>query len=797
MGISILDRCLKLTINMQIRVGIILVVLTAIIISILLLTMSNLIQYYNFTNYYENTIQDEDNKMMLNYEQYIHTIESTVERKAKSDLEFYRILEKMYFENLEGLELSNLLDTNLENKNIYELNELKNSGINITKKCYDTEYLKCIIYKFDEYENYLNDTDFKKMLSYFNLIFPLLNSTLSENCLEVFNLKRYHNFQFYKKFYSNNTFKSNILFFAGTNATPINETYNDNKYLNAIGSNILDNLLNLFLVIPSFNKKLNLKYILSKLNTEFSSVPQITSKHPSENDESIPYNISQNKIFLKLKENDLSFESKIFNFDIINSSQILQYAFMLNENISKELYNESIYKISDIFMNKMKDLIVIKWSDRFFDNLVNDIFEKYKNILNIFSLLYSPYATIKENIMKNINYFFDDKNGIFLTKAILEKFSCMYLIKKELAKTETYFENLNAFNIRTCNMKFNEDFEEFLKNNKTEIDIYERKKVKVDLIKYDIEYIYYNIQKQLEENRTINFDLSTSKDKDIEKNMNSFKIFQGIYPLNSINVYSSFLYNDIIFINFYFTDLFTNYIYMQTIRDVCYTYFFEIILISSAILWAAILLIIIIIVLKISHSISDPIDKLIQPVPMNDNSSKEINKYFKNISYTDDSTINDLFILCKKLIIGGFKSEEDYKQKKKNKMINSYNNISLVKTNNMIINETEIMKGVKKQEVNFFEKQNMLGNYFNELANQSINKIKKLNHKVLSTPLFTGKFYQNNKRNLIKDKEYFDLLNNEIISQKKKNFDDTKSRGTKYSFSSNFKNFNIINNNNS
>ena len=57
MGISILDRCLKLTINMQIRVGIILVVLTAIIISILLLTMSNLIQYYNFTNYYENTIK--------------------------------------------------------------------------------------------------------------------------------------------------------------------------------------------------------------------------------------------------------------------------------------------------------------------------------------------------------------------------------------------------------------------------------------------------------------------------------------------------------------------------------------------------------------------------------------------------------------------------------------------------------------------------------------------------------------------------------------------------------------------
>ena len=193
-------------------------------------------------------------------------------------------------------------------------------------------------------------------------------------------------------------------------------------------------------------------------------MPQITSKHPSENDVTIPYNLSQNKFSLKLKENDLSFESKIFNFDEINSTQILQYAFMLNESISKELYNESIYNLANLFKDKMKDLIVIKWSDRFFDNLVNDIFEKYKHSLNIFSLLYSPYATIKENVMKNINYFFDDKNGIYLTKDILERFSCMYIIKKELAKTETHYENLNAFNIRTCLMKFNDDFEEFLKN---------------------------------------------------------------------------------------------------------------------------------------------------------------------------------------------------------------------------------------------------------------------------------------------------------------------------------------------
>ena len=50
-----------------------------------------------------------DNKMLSNYEQYIHIIESTIEAKTKSDLEFYKNLEKTFFENLEGLELTALL----------------------------------------------------------------------------------------------------------------------------------------------------------------------------------------------------------------------------------------------------------------------------------------------------------------------------------------------------------------------------------------------------------------------------------------------------------------------------------------------------------------------------------------------------------------------------------------------------------------------------------------------------------------------------------------------------------------
>ena len=118
-----LDKFLTLTINMQIRIGILFVILLVIIISIILLIMSCLIQFYLFTNSFENIIEENDNKMLSNYEQYIHIIESTIEAKTKSDLEFYKNLEKTFFENLEGLELTALLNENIPIKQIYEYND--------------------------------------------------------------------------------------------------------------------------------------------------------------------------------------------------------------------------------------------------------------------------------------------------------------------------------------------------------------------------------------------------------------------------------------------------------------------------------------------------------------------------------------------------------------------------------------------------------------------------------------------------------------------------------------------------
>ena len=58
-----IDTFLKFSISVQIRVGIISVVLFAIIISFALLFVSTLIQYNTMINYYEEIIEDEDNKM--------------------------------------------------------------------------------------------------------------------------------------------------------------------------------------------------------------------------------------------------------------------------------------------------------------------------------------------------------------------------------------------------------------------------------------------------------------------------------------------------------------------------------------------------------------------------------------------------------------------------------------------------------------------------------------------------------------------------------------------------------------
>ena len=60
-----------------------------------------------------------------------------------------------------------------------------------------------------------------------------------------------------------------------------------------------------------------------------------------------------------------------------------------NNDITPVDLNKTIEYITQIFTQNMKDLIVIKWSDRFFENVVNDIFGKYKKIKYFFFIIFS------------------------------------------------------------------------------------------------------------------------------------------------------------------------------------------------------------------------------------------------------------------------------------------------------------------------------------------------------------------------------------------------------------------------
>lgn len=782
---GLMDTFLKLTISVQIRVGIISVVLFAIIISLALLTVSTLIQYNTMINYYEEIIEDEDNKMILNFEQYIHNIENLFDRKSKTDLEFYSILENTFFESLEGLEF-NILFENInvaQDEKIYDVDE-QSGAIN---NCFNSDELDCIVYKFFSNDiNYKKNKAFQKIIKYYSVIFPLLKSTLQENCVGTYALKQYYNLQFYQTFYDNITNSipiGKLIFYAGINITPFDREYNESTYNNNILQNILDHILDLFFILPLFNRKLTRDYVLNHLNQNFSNIPLISSKYLFEGDTTSPY--FKNEILKSnFYENNLSFESKIINFKKINISFFKDYAEILDKNDS--LIIQLMPNISQFLSSELNSLKIFKWSDNIFEYLFAIIFERYKKSINIFSSVHSLFSIFKSELNKTNEEFLNIKEEFFRTDIIVREFVCLYIIKQEISKIDSSYRQLNAFNITLCELSFNDDFEKYLLGSPIKIDIYERKKIKAEIVKYEINYIFFNKTNDgqyINEERSLHYDKNEEKDKKLAKNLKSYKIYQGMYPLDTLNAYSSIFFNNFVSVNFYFSSYFSNFVDTNNIQDMCFV-FFKQVLYPSLVLWLIVLLIIIIIVLRISHSISDPIDKLIQSVSMSNKSSKELNKYLKNISYKDDSTINDLFVLCKKLIIGGFKKEgeEEFHQKTKFKSINAYNNISLVKTNNMIINESEIMKGEKKQEINFFEKHNInKSNNFYHLNSQnaSNNSDKKFNFRILSGHLFTGKFYQYNKGYLIKDREYFEIFNNEFMTRKKKLFDDNKLKFSK------------------
>lgn len=128
------------------------------------------------------------------------------------------------------------------------------------------------------------------------------------------------------------------------------------------------------------------------------------------------------------------------------------------------------------------------------------------------------------------------------------------------------------------------------------------------------------------------------------------------------------------------------------------------IILCSLIVWIVIFLILWCRISSVAYSISSPISQLISSISNSESNSEEvtplnsaslqINSSEKSISYKDDKNIDELFKLCQFLIDGGF-GQGGYDNR--NNLKNIENNVSIVKTNNLMINEDKL-KNKKDEE---------------------------------------------------------------------------------------------------
>lgn len=198
---------------------------------------------------------------------------------------------------------------------------------------------------------------------------------------------------------------------------------------------------------------------------------------------------------------------------------------------------------------------------------------------------------------------------------------------------------------------------------------------------------------------------SYSSSRDINKEI-QVKVFQYFTPSNYIRS----------LVNSPFYTTYTFYFFLIKLQNSFHInqhqiYFLFInliffILIISLIVWVIIFALLWTRVCVVANSISSPINKLIANIsnsqdltssqdetsPLDASSSNalvvnEPHNEVDTISYPDDKDIDELFKICQVLIVGGFKQKEYYKR---NNAMNVYNNVAVVKTNNLMINEYEI-----------------------------------------------------------------------------------------------------------
>ena len=275
----------------------------------------------------------------------------------------------------------------------------------------------------------------------------------------------------------------------------------------------------------------------------------------------------------------------------------------------------------------------------------------------------------------------------------------------------------------------------------------------IDILSSDIEYNYklkiltdiykYNYNKDFNNNIKIKILRKLLPNKFMRSSFLRLKFYSSF----SIYLLLIKVHNNIVVID--------QIINRLTFRAICH------ITILTFLLWLLIYFIVIFKLYLVADRISSPIRKLIQNISLSQGNFNNNESNLEKIYYKEDKDINDLFQLCQRLILGGFKKKKF--SQKKNKL-NVYNNVSTIKTNNMIINENDIASQRNEKYNEIFERGNELIKKEDIFKKDIYYEIKIKNYEIEKTKKISLEKKEELENLKNKDCEYkmFYYINNEI-----------------------------------
>ena len=419
---------------------------------------------------------------------------------------------------------------------------------------------------------------------------------------------------------------------------------------------------------------------------------------------------------------------QLFEHFFILQNNLTYFPYNKDENILQKINNINSEKLSSEILNRVKNTYLVSFflihydiiekinAEEFFlknpaliffkKNVESRLLSQFLNYTYAISLKIDKINDISRNIEYNNNVkniiWLNFKTSIFnsVTKAYLNKLSNVYdLIVIDKITNETisyeqcfflnklqylYLKNENNIEISnellypTINKCFNNEFFQKLLSQKIDYN---------EIQKFQFTFSTYSYNNYSESKYDYN-------DRIVFKSIRIITPSKYIRKLINSNYYYSFgLMNFIIKIQNKML------CYQSKIKDI-FINIFIIILFNNCIIWFVIFIIIIIFIYIESNNISKPIKILIQKISSNNDTNEVKLNDLDDISYKEDKDINDLFGICKKLIIGGFKNKNNYYKKN---TLNIYNNVSIIKTNNMIFNEYEIESNKDKKFKDIFD----------------------------------------------------------------------------------------------